>query len=150
MEAADPLIELSIDSAQAQFPTRTLRIEQVVDLLHVSHVPERVEEYRQAMLRGDRFPPISVVRLAGRFFIADGHKRFSACKMLPVRHVLVEVWSIRRLLSDLLRQQAAKTRQVCLVMARSFVDPRARRQGVRLFWDWVGHWKRIAVSLARR
>jgi hypothetical protein len=119
----------------------------VTDLLQVSHVPERIEQYREAMREGHRFPPISVVEVAGRLFIADGHKRFSAYKGLLVDEIVVEVWTTRRWLADQWRQFTGKTRQQWVLVTRSLVDRRARAQGVRLFWDSLGHWRRIALSV---
>ncbi len=138
------------DEALAEYPTRTLPIDQVIDLLQVSHLPERIEEYRGAMLRGDRFPPVSVVEIAGRFFVADGHKRFIAYTGLPVTEVVVEVWTTRRWLADQWRQFASKIGQMSLLATRSLVDSTARAQAVRLFWDTLGHWRRIALSLKGR
>ena len=146
----DSVAERCFDRALAVAHTRALPIDCIVDLLPVSHVPERVEEYRRAMTRGDRFPPISVVRIAGRFVIADGHKRFSAYASLPVTSIVVEVWSIRRWLRDPGRQLRGKTRQQCTLAWQSIYDRGARARATRLFWDTISHWRRIARSLALR
>lgn len=138
------------DPALATFPTRRVSIDQVVDLLPVSHVPERIAAYRHAMECGERFPPISVVRVAGRLLIADGHKRFSAYRSLPVTEIVVEVWTTRRWLRDQWGQLARKTRQQWHLLWRSVVDARARAQAARLFWDTIGHWRRMALSVVRR
>jgi hypothetical protein len=137
------------DPTLATAATRTLPIDAVVDLLHVTHAPERIATYRAAMRRGDRFPPIAVVCIAGRFFIADGHKRFSAYRSLPVSEIVVEVWTLRRWLRDQGRQFVHKTRQQWRILSRSVVDRHARAQAARLFWDTVGHWKRVGLSLTR-
>jgi hypothetical protein len=137
------------DPALATAPTRVVRVDAVVDLLEVTHLPERIIEYRQAMERGARFPPIAVVRVAGRFLVADGHKRLSAYKALPVDEIVVEVWTMRRWLHDQWRQLVHKTRQQWWLLWRSPVDRQARAQARRLFWDTVGHWKRVVSSLSR-
>lgn len=138
------------DPALATAPTRVVAVAAVVDLLQVTHAPDRVCEYRCAMQRGERFPPIAVVPVAGRFVVADGHKRLTAYKALPVTEIVVEVWTIRRLLHDQWRQFRAKTAQQWWVLSRSAVDRGARREAVRLFRDTMRHWKRIGVSLASR
>jgi len=137
------------DPTLATSATRTLLVDAVVDLLHVTHAPERIATYRDAMQRGERFPPIAVVCIAGRFLIADGHKRFSAYRSLPVTEIVVEVWTLRRWLRDQGRQFAHKTRQQWRILSRSVVDRDARAQAARLFWDTVGHWKRVGLSLTR-
>jgi hypothetical protein len=136
------------DAALAGAPTRWLDVAAVIDVLQVSHAPERIAEYRDAMRRGERFPPVSVVRLGGRFFIADGHKRFSAYKEMGAERILVEVWSLRRWLRDQGGQLGRKTRAQVAILVRSPFDASARARGRRLFWDSVGHWRRIATSLA--
>jgi hypothetical protein len=138
------------DPALAEFPTRVVSLAQVVDLLHVTHRPDEIERFRQAIEGGDRFPPISVVPLAGRFYVADGHKRFSAYGSLPVSHIVVQVWTIRRWLQDQWRQFRHKTRQQCSLAFRSLYDQRARAEARRLVLDTIGHWRRILVSLTTR
>jgi hypothetical protein len=138
------------DAALATYPTLVLPVGAIVDLLQVTHASERIAAYRDAMRRGDRFPPVSVVRIAGRFVLADGHKRFSAYRTLREPAIVVEVWPLRRLLLDQWRQFVHKSRQQWRVVSRSPVDPAARAQAVRLFWDTVGHWKRAGLSLLRR
>ena len=131
------------DAARAEHPTRVLRVAQVVDLLPVSHAPERIEQYRAAMRRGERFPPIAVVRCGQRFLIADGHKRFSAYVHLRRDDIVVEVWPLRRWLRDQGQQLARKTRQQLGLLCCSWRDPHARREAARLWWDTVGHWRRL-------
>lgn len=138
------------DPALASGRTITVPIGAVVDLLQVTHAPDRIAEYRRAMLRGDRFPPIAVVVMGGRVLVADGHKRFTAYRALPVVDIVVEVWTIRRWLGDQWRQLRGKTRQQWRLVSRVAVDPGARRELNRLFRDTIGHWRRIAVSLADR
>ena len=138
------------DPALAEFPTRIVTLAQVVDLLHVTHRPAEIERFRQAIEGGDRFPPISVVHLAGRFFVADGHKRFSAYAALPVSEIVVQVWTTRRWLQDQWRQFRQKTRQQCRIAFRSLYDQRARGEARRLVLDTIGHWRRIVVSLTTR
>jgi len=138
------------DPALAEFPTRIVSLAQVVDLLHVTHRPDEIERFRQAIEGGDRFPPISVVHLAGRFFVADGHKRFNAYAALPVSEIVVQVWTMRRWLQDQWRQFHHKTRQQCRLAFRSLYDQRARAEARRLVLDTIGHWRRIVVSLTTR
>jgi hypothetical protein len=134
--------------ASASSSLLVLDIDEVVDLLHVSHAPERIAEYEAAMLAGTRFPPVSVVRLLGRFYLADGHKRFSAYRALGGERIPVELWTVRRWLGDQARQLGAKTRSQLSILLRSPFDAGARSRARRLFWDSLGHWRRIAVSLA--
>ena len=136
------------DAALTAAPTLWLNVADVVDLLHVPNAPERIAEYRAAMGRGERFPPVAVVRLFGRFYLADGHKRFTAFRALGRDRILVERWSTRRWLGDQARQLAGKTAAQCGALLRSPYDPAARGRVRRLFWDAVGHWRRIARSLA--
>jgi hypothetical protein len=135
------------DPARAEYPTRVLPLDRVIDPLPVSHAPERIEQYRAAMARGECFPPIAVVRVGGRFLVADGHKRFSAYKGLARERIVVEVWTIRRWLRDQWSQLTRKTRQQVTLLRRSRTDPRARQDAVRLALDTLGHWRRVLRSL---
>ena len=126
-----------------------LPLEQIVDLLPVSHAPERIEDYRSAMARGDRFPPIAVVRIGGRYFVADGHKRLSAYKRLNRAPLVVEVWTARRWLRDQWAQFVHKTRQQAR-LARRLGNPHGRAQARRLALDTLGHWRRMARSVRAR
>jgi hypothetical protein len=135
------------DARRAAWPTCVVGVSEIVDLLSVTHARERVEEYRQAMQRGDRFPPVSVVRLAGRLFLADGHKRYSAYRTRAATEILVEVWPLRRWLHDQWRQLLNKTAQQVTLVVRATYDRRARQAATRLFWDTVGHWQRAVRSL---
>ena len=128
-----------------------VRVDELIDLLHVTHAPDRIEEFKRAIGDGARLPPIAAIRLGGRWFIADGHKRFSAYKLLNYEEVEVEVWTGRRWLHDQWRQLRHKTGQQVSIIARAPFDPAARKQARRLWWDTVGHWQRIirsAVSAA--
>jgi len=145
-----PLWTTCFDPALAVYPTRRIPIAQVIDPLPVSHAPERIAAYRRAMEEGDRFPPVSVVRIAGRLLVADGHKRFSAYRSLPVTEIVVEVWTTRRWLRDQWEQLRRKTRQQWTLLRRSATDQQARAQATRLLWDTLGHWRRVGRSLVRR
>lgn len=138
------------DGALATSLTRILPIAAVVDPLPVTHLPERIAAYRRAMERGDRFPPIAVVRIVGRYWVADGHKRFSAYRSLTTTEILVEVWTTRRWLHDQWRQFRTKTRQQWHIISRSPTDAGARAQARRLFWDTLGHWQRICAAIVYR
>lgn len=122
----------------------------MVDLLQVTHAPERIEEYREAIARGESFPPLAVISFAGRYFIADGHKRLSAYRSLSVSHVEVELWSVGRWLGDQMRQARGKAGQALGIIGRLPFDRTARRQGWRLLWDTLGHWRRIVLSMRDR
>ncbi|MEA2627399.1 MAG: hypothetical protein QOD06_3444 [Candidatus Binatota bacterium] len=143
------------DAALAEFPARRVPVAVLVDPLEVTHAPERIAAFGDAMRRGDRFPPIAVVRLGGRLFVADGHKRFAAFRavvgsdIVGESEILVQVWPLRRWLRDQWRQLTHKTRQQIRVAARVAAGTEGRDQARRLAMDTVGHWRRIAVSLAR-
>jgi ParB-like chromosome segregation protein Spo0J len=120
-------------------------VREVVDLLPLSHAPEVVAAYAEAMERGERFPPVSVVRLLGRFVLADGHKRLAAARSLGVAEVSVEVWPFTRLLLDQARQVRANAGKNARIL-RALVSDRAEAR--RLLAATAGHWRRVAASLA--
>src|SRR3989442_5056784 len=130
------------DSVRATSPTRMVPLSQVVDLLQVTHAPERVAEYRKAMEDGKRFPPIAVVALGTRLIIADGHKRFAAYKTLPVRRILVEVWTMRRCLQDLACQSLRQATRGWRILLRTGLDAGARAETFRYLRSQLAHWKR--------
>jgi ABC-type multidrug transport system fused ATPase/permease subunit len=138
------------DAARADGPTRRVRLDRVVDLLVVSHAGERIADYRAAMQRGDRFPPVAVVRCGGRFLVADGHKRLSAFRALGGEELVVEVWPWHRWLRDQAAQFTRKTRQQWNIARRIGHDPAARQEARRLAWDTIGHWQRALRSLRAR
>jgi ABC-type multidrug transport system fused ATPase/permease subunit len=138
------------DASRASGPTRRVRLERVVDLLVVSHAGERIADYQAAMRRGDRFPPVAVVRWGERFLVADGHKRLSAFRALGGDELVVEVWSWRRWVRDQAGQLTRKTRQQWNIARRIGHDPAARQEARRLAWDTVGHWQRALRSLRAR
>lgn len=135
------------DPTCAEGRIRRVRVRDVVDLLVVTHAPERIDQYRAAMLRGERFPPVSVIRVAGRFILADGHKRFNAYRSFGRSDILVEVWTLRRFLRDQWGQAVANARKNGAILACCRSDPsRAQRL---LLTTWL-HWKRVAISLFTR
>lgn len=138
------------DPSRSQYPVRVVAAARVVDLFTATHAPECIEDYRQAMARGDRFPPVSVIRLGTRFVIADGHKRYRACRAVGAGQIPVEVWPLSRLLSDQWHQFRHKTRQIVTVMGRAAQHREGRQEARRLYWDTIGHWRRIALSAAAR
>jgi len=134
------------DAAAAEYPTRVVAIAAVTDLLSVPHAPEVVGRYREAMLAGERFPPVSVIRLGGRLLLADGHKRLRAYRTLGPETILVEVWTLARWLRDQRRQLRENARKNATILRRSFRDPAG---AARLLGTTAAHWRRVARSLLR-
>lgn len=146
--AADvPELPPVFDPRLAEFPALVLACAHVIDLLPLSHAPDRIAEYREQMQKGDRFPPVAVVRLAGRYLIADGHKRYCAYRQLGHEQVVVEVWPFRRWLLDQARQAVGNGRKNARIVVTTFSDPPAAG---RLFLTTLLHWRRVAVSLLCR
>ena len=135
------------DPRLAAFRTVVLPCAAVVDLLPISHVPERVAMYTEQMRRGDRFPPVSVIRLFGRHVVADGHKRFSAYLELHQDRIVVEVWPFDRWLRDQWDQVVSNARKNARIASTSVTDPRA---AWRLLVTTLLHWRRVATSLVSR
>jgi hypothetical protein len=132
------------DPARALLPVRLVPVARVVDLLAVSHAPDRIAAYRAAMQAGERFPPIAVLPFAGRYWIADGHKRWSAYRALGAREVWVELWTARRWLRDQGRQVAGTGRRIGRALALLAVRP---REGLALLAAAPRHWWRVVRSL---
>ena len=135
------------DAARAEFPTRVLPCADVVDLIALSHAPERITLYRDRMEQGDRFPPISVIRLFGHYLVADGHKRFAAYQQLSEPEILVEVWTLGRWLQDQWRQAVRNGRKNLRIVTTSVTSP---VEAWRLLQTTLLHWRRVARSLAAR
>jgi hypothetical protein len=135
------------DASHAEFPTRALPCREVIDLIPLSHAPERVQLYRDQMEQGDRFPPISVIRLFGRYLVADGHKRFAAYRQLGEAEILVEIWPYRRWLRDQWQQARRNGRKNRRIIAASVTSP---GEAWRLLQTTLVHWRRVAMSLAAR
>jgi len=131
-------------------PTRVVPIGRVVDLLLVTHAPERVECYRHAMLSGDRFPPISVLPLFGWFLLTDGHKRFTAYKSLQISEMPVQVWTLRQSIGHLGKQTLREASQGCRIVARLGRDPKAGAELKKFLWSRVVHYQRLGRSLWTR
>jgi hypothetical protein len=135
------------DPALAAHPTRRLPLTDVVDLLDLTHAPDVVARYRERMAAGDLFPPVAVVRMAGRFLLADGHKRLAAYRGLGVSEIVVEVWPLRRWLQDQAGQaarNAGKNRRILVGLVRG------EGEALDLARGTARHWKRVVLSLARR
>jgi len=137
------------DPTLAEDHTETVPVGDVVDPLHVTHAPERIAVYRNAMLDGAVFPPISVVRFGGRTFVVDGHKRFQAYRALGRQDIVVEVWTRRRWLADQRRQLRVTTR-----LWRGALSGKRKAAGTRSVRDlcareWT-HWKRLLRSITTR
>jgi hypothetical protein len=132
------------DATLARHETWTLPIASVTDLLPLTHAPERVEEYRRAMAVGLLFPPVSVLRLFGRFILADGHKRFAACRPIVGDRLVVEVWPFSRFLLDQWEQARANGRKNAAILTNVLTN---RPEAVRLLRGTAGHWRRVATSL---
>jgi hypothetical protein len=137
------------DLTLARFPILQLPVDEVIDLLHITHAPDRIAQYRESMQRGDLFPPVSVIRLGGRYFLADGHKRFNAYRGVRGRHINVEVWTRRHWIADQWRQLVNRSRLQLSLLRHSTHDPRARTQALNLIGFTLSHWRRIATSLLR-
>ena len=135
------------DPAKASAPTRVVPVRRVVDLLEVTNAPETVARYRDAMARGERFPPVAVIPFVGRYFIADGHKRFTAALPLAGDEVAVEVWGWGRLAADLWRQSRAQQRLFFEIFSRREGLPPARERAAAFFGDNWRHLRRMARSL---
>lgn len=145
MEIGPP--HVGFDPALVRYPTRTLPLRQVIDLLDVTHAPERIEAYRQRMAAGDLFPPVSVIVIGSWVLVADGHKRLSAYRAIGRETVVVEVWPISRWFSNQGRQLLDNARKNARILRLLVTDPPAARLQALAT---LGHWRRVAVSLFRR
>jgi hypothetical protein len=136
------------DAGAAAGAVRRARLDRLFDPLAVApHAHEVTASYRRAMEGGARFPPIAVVRVLGRDWVADGHKRLAAAReLLPEGAIVpVEVWGLRRWSADQLRQarrEAAKAARLPGLLVR---EP---RRGLHLLLASPRHWWRVARSLA--
>lgn len=119
----------------------------VVDLLHVANNLDRIRQYHDAMLRGERFPPVSVIRAGKVYLVADGHKRFTAYMQLSIDEITVEIWTIRRWLLDQWQQFTKRSIQPLWLLIRTPVDAEARKTLSALVRSTLAHWRRVAVSL---
>jgi hypothetical protein len=108
---------------------------------------ERIVGYRDVMVRGGLFPPVSVVRFAGRLLLADGHKRLCAARDCGVRELPVEVWPWRRWWMDQAAQAAGHLRKTARILLLLPTRPRAAGA---LAATTVDHWRRVGRSLTSR
>jgi hypothetical protein len=134
------------DPALAAYPTEVVALNRVLDPLWITHAPDRVTAYRDAMLRGDRFPPISVMRAGRRRVVVDGHKRLSAYRALGRGDIRVEIWPLRQWLRDQWRQVVANAAKNRRILTLVFVD---HREAARLFRSTALHWRRVALCLIK-
>lgn len=98
------------------------------------------------MEQGVQFPPISVVAVLGRYVVADGHRRFSAARGLPIDEVVVEVWPFAQLAADLLAQTRATLREWRRAVVALLTRGSARELG-DVLRATAAHWWRIVRSL---
>ena len=117
----------------------------VIDLLRITHAPETIARYRKSMEQGHRFPPVSVLQVAGRLLLADGHKRLWACRSLGVEEISVEVWTLTRWLRDQGRQLANNARKNRRILVLSLSNP---REAAWTAFGTLQHWMRVVRSLA--
>jgi hypothetical protein len=141
-------VDRPFDPSLARYRLRELPIDRIVDLLQVTHDPETVAAYREAMRGGAKFPPISVVPFAGRGIVADGHKRLTAYKGLWPDPIVVEVWPLRRLGRHLANQLLRSLRRCLHIAACAPWTLDGRSEARRLFRDTAVHWQRTIASLA--
>jgi hypothetical protein len=139
------------DLSLADFPIKTVSTGRIYDLLRVSHAPHRIEEYQTAMMRGDRFPPISVISILGRFVITDGHKRFSALQKLKVSEIPVECWNAARLFKHLTVQTHRQVQEI-FSLIRGIIrrEPGTGMRVRRYIKSVLVHWSRIVRSPFQR
>jgi hypothetical protein len=123
---------------------REVRLEEIVDLLPLTHSEDTIERYRARMVAGDLFPPVSVLPLFGRLVIADGHKRYQAALRVSPARVPVEVWSVARFLADQGRQVRSNARKNGRIVRSLFVRP---SESMRLVRSTLQHWARVARCL---
>ena len=139
--------DLVFDVSRATSPTRRLPLSAVHDLLTVTHAAARIARYRDEMAGGARFPPIAVIRLFGRYLVADGHKRLAAFRALGADEIVVQVWPLTRWLADQRRQAADNARKNGRILALSVSRP---REAARLAATTFLHWRRVVLSLLLR
>ena len=51
---------------------------------------QKINEYIDALAKGDKFPPVKVVRSGDKIFLLDGHHRVVASKLLGIKNISVE------------------------------------------------------------
>lgn len=51
---------------------------------------QKVNDYIEALAKGDKFPPVKVVRSGDKIFLLDGHHRVVASKLLGIKNISVE------------------------------------------------------------
>ncbi len=141
---AQPLI-VPFDPSLARTRADRVALRRVVDPLgRVPHDPARVDAYRAAMLAGERFPPIAVVRVGPWYLVADGHKRLAAFATLNEPELVVDHWSWSDWSRDQWRQAGDHIRKHGRILRLTRTDPRG---AFRLWTSTFSHWHRVARSL---
>lgn len=75
------VVRLRLDSIRLDAGTQTR-----------AHIDDcTVAEYAEAMLRGDRFPPVVVFQNDGESIMADGFHRFRSARRAKLTHILAEI-----------------------------------------------------------
>ncbi len=137
---------MCFDSSLASYPVRVAPLDKIVDLLAVPHPSGLQGTYRERMRRGERFPPISVVRAGPWYLVADGNRRLCACRDLTTAaEIPVEVWTWRRWARDQLRQLRDNSRKNLRILT---LLPRQPASAMRLLATTCSHWWRVTKSLA--
>ena len=72
-----------------------------------SSAEERWKRIDSAFHRGEELPPVSLYKLAGSYFVLDGHHRVSVARYHGVEWIDAEVTEFRALLPKKRRAQAA-------------------------------------------
>lgn len=126
-------------------PVIDAALDDIVDLLPLTHNENAIEAYRQRMAAGDEFPPIAVLPLFGRMVITDGHKRYQAARRVPLHRIRIEVWTWRDLAGDQWRQVRANARKNGRIARALFTNP---SEAVDLVRDTLVHWRRVGRCLA--
>lgn len=131
----------------ARYPTQMVPVSRVIDLLEVTHAPGRIAQYREAMARGERFAPVSVLQLGRWYFLADGHKRFTAYRFFGEEQILVELWTLQVWARDQYRQLKRDLGRAWAVFRRRNKDPRTPGDLRAFVRSRLRHWARIFHSL---
>lgn len=137
------------DLAKATRAIKVVPLDVVIDPLEVTHAPDRVDGYADAMRRGERFPPISAVPIAGRFLVTDGHKRLAAFRQLGAGEIPVQLWTPFMVVREQWRQTRDHYGRGLRILLRCPREKPARREALIFLRSEAEHYVRLARSFAR-